>query len=271
MSMSPSTQTKSRCSSSKIQVTILGSGTCVPSLQRSACALLIETDVSKIVLDAGPGTMHRLLEAGTAIFDVDFIFLSHFHPDHSGELVPFLFSNKYPDGEKRRKPLTVGGGKGLGKFVNGLRNVYGHWIELAPGLLKLIEFNNAAADAHHFEDFTLQSIPVAHNPESIAFRITAAEGQSVVYSGDTDFCEDLIDLAQTADLFVCESAFPDDLKTSGHLTPSLAGEIATRAHVRQLILTHFYPECDNADIVKECRKTYAGPLRLAQDLLQISL
>ena len=53
------------------------------------------------------------------------------------------------------------------------------------------------------------------------------------------------------------------------MTPGLAGEIATRANVRKLVLTHFYPECDKADIFSQCRKTYKGPLILAEDLMKI--
>jgi ribonuclease BN (tRNA processing enzyme) len=57
----------------------------------------------------------------------------------------------------------------------------------------------------------------------------------------------------------------------GHLTPSLAGDIATRAGVKKLVLTHFYPECDQANIEQECRKTYDGPLVLAEDLMRIEI
>jgi ribonuclease BN (tRNA processing enzyme) len=78
-------------------------------------------------------------------------------------------------------------------------------------------------------------------------------------------------LARDTDLLICESAFPDQFKVKGHLTPSLAGEIASRANVGKLILTHFYPECDSVNIEKECRKTYSGPLILANDLLKIEL
>jgi ribonuclease BN (tRNA processing enzyme) len=93
----------------------------------------------------------------------------------------------------------------------------------------------------------------------------------VVYSGDTDYSDNLVYLAKDSDLLICESALPDQLKVDGHLTPSLAGKIATRANVKKLVLTHFYPECDQADIEKECRKTYSGPLVLAEDLLKIEL
>jgi len=112
---------------------------------------------------------------------------------------------------------------------------------------------------------------VEHNPESIAFRITGAGGRSVVYSGDTDYSENLIELSKNADLLICESALPDDYRIKGHLTPSLAGAIATRAGVKKLVLTHFYPECDKTDIELECRKTYAGQLVLAEDLMQIEI
>ena len=47
--------------------------------------------------------------------------------------------------------------------------------------------------------------------------------------------------------------------------------MAARASVRRLVLTHFYPECDQADIAAECRKTYAGPLLLAADLMEITV
>ena len=92
-----------------------------------------------------------------------------------------------------------------------------------------------------------------------------------MYSGDTDVCESLVSIARNADLFICESAVPDDQKVDGHLTPSLAGDIASRAGVGQLVLTHFYPECEKADIIQECRKTFSGPLLLAHDLMKLEL
>jgi len=255
----------------EISVTILGSGTCIPSLRRSSCSILTKIRDNFLVFDSGAGTIHKLLENGIEIFEVSFVFYSHFHPDHTGELVPFLFANKYPDGSRRKIPLTLMAGRGFAKFYDNLKNVYGHWIELAPGLLDIVEFDNTGYDIREFDDFKVESLPVDHNPESIAFRITSSGGTSMVYSGDTDFSENLVTLSKDADLLICESALPDELKVKGHLTPSLAGEIADRANVRKLVLTHFYPECDQVDIEKQCRKTYSGPLLLAEDLMKIEL
>ncbi len=258
-------------SQGEITVTILGSGTCVPSLRRSSCSVLMAIAEQKLLFDSGVGTMRRLLEAETTIFEISFVFYSHFHPDHTAEFVPFLFANKYPDGTKRRMPVTVVAGRGFLDFFDKLKQAYGNWIKLAPGLLNILELDNKAYDTRKFEGFTLESLPVAHNDESLAYKITTLGGVSVVYSGDTGFSENLIVLSENADLLICESALPNGFNVDGHLTPSLAGEIATRAKVRKLVLTHFYPECDQVDMEKQCRQTYAGPLLLAEDLMTIAL
>ncbi len=256
---------------SGIKVTILGSGTCVPSLKRSSCSVLMQIGASRLLFDSGPGTMRRLLEAKTTIFDITHLFYSHFHPDHSAEFVPFLFATKYPDGSLRKIPLTVAGGRGLLYFYERLKSVYGQWIELAPDLMEIIEFDNKNADTITFEDFTVNTAPVQHIKESIAFRVISSDGFTAVYTGDTDYTETIIDLAKDADLLICECALPDKLKVEGHLTPSLAGDLATKAGVRKLVLTHFYPQCEEEDIEAECRQTYSGPIVLAEDLMEIEI
>ncbi len=250
------------------RITILGSGTCVPSVKRSACAVMITTGRAVIVMDCGPGTMRRLTETGTAVTDVTHVFFSHFHPDHTGELAPFIFANKYPD-QTRRRPLTVIAGKGFASFYNNYKSVYGHWIELPPDQFRLVEMDAAGGTMTDVTDFSIAALPVAHNPESLAYKITGADGKTIVYSGDTDFTENLVALAKGADLLICEAAFPVEYKVPGHLTPPEAGLMAARAGVRSLVLTHFYPECDQADMLGQCRQTWSGPLALAEDLMKI--
>ena len=254
-----------------MKITILGSGTCVPSLKRSSCSVLIQIDNTMLLFDSGAGTMRRLLEAGVTIDKISYIFYSHLHPDHCGELVPFLFATKYPETYRRRKPFTIVVAKGFADFYEKLKLAYGQWIELAPGLMKIAELDNKGRDHLSCGLFDVDSLPMNHTDGSLAYRITSANGNSVVYSGDTDVCENLVTLASEADVLICESALPDEMKVAGHLTPSLAGQIATEAGVKKLVLTHFYPECDTVDVSAQCRKTYEGPLVLAEDLLEIQL
>jgi ribonuclease BN (tRNA processing enzyme) len=255
----------------KNRVVILGSGTVVPSLKRSTCSVLIEQGQTRLVLDLGAGTMRRLLEAGVRISEVTQILFSHLHPDHTGEFVSFLFATKYPENLRRRTPFRIVGAPGLRDFYEKLKGAYGDWIVLEEGLMEIVELGNAGPDRCSSGELEIVSLPMNHIPSSLGYRVTLPGGFAVAYSGDTDYCENLVSLAEGVDLFICESALPDDRKVTGHLTPSLAGEIATRAGVKRLVLTHFYPECDDADIEGQCRKSYGGPLDLAQDLMSIEI
>jgi ribonuclease BN (tRNA processing enzyme) len=257
--------------SADIVVTVLGSGTCAPSLARSSCSVLVETGGRKWLIDSGAGTLRRLLEAGTTIAELSCLLYSHLHPDHTSDLVPLLFATKYPDGITRREALTIVAGRGFEDFFHRLKGVYGHWIDLGSDMLRIIEMSTAGGDHVRLAGVDLHTAPVEHSPQSVAFRMTGPSGRKLVYSGDTDYSESLIELARGADLLICESAFPESQKVRGHLTPAMAGDIAARAGVRRLMLTHFYPACEQADIEGECRRTYGGPLVLAQDLMRLVL
>ena len=254
--------------SQRINITILGSGTCVPSLQRHSCAALVRGNSIHILLDAGPGTMGQLLKLGVHINDIDMILLSHFHLDHCAEIAPFLFATKYP-GFKRTKSLVLVGGTGIKALFENLNKTYDNTLEIPEGYFQIIELDEKGSLNLNLEGIQLDYISVHHRAESRAYRLTDETGFSVVYSGDTDYSNHLIDLSRESDILICESAFPDEQKVPGHLTPSLAGEIASKANVKKLVLTHFYPECDGVDIKAQCRKTFKGPLVLAQDLLNL--
>jgi ribonuclease BN (tRNA processing enzyme) len=232
---------------------------------------LIEIGQSLLLFDSGAGTMRRLLEAGVTIDRLSHIFYSHLHPDHTGELVTLLFASKYPNTYRRLKPFTIVAAEGFVNFYEKLKFAYGEWIELAPGLLRISELNTKGLDHLDCELFDVDSLPMEHTDMSLAYRITGPNGKSVVYSGDTDLCDNLVTLAKGVDVLICESALPDEMKVPGHLTPSLAGRIATQAGVKKLVLSHFYPECDAVDVFEQCRKTYHGPLVLAEDLTEIGL
>jgi ribonuclease BN (tRNA processing enzyme) len=255
---------------SDITVTVLGSGTCVPSLERSSCSVLVETAGRKWLIDSGAGTLRRLLEAGTTIFELSYLMYSHLHPDHTADLVPLLFATKYPDGG-RTEPLTLIAGRGFADFFQRLRQVYGHWIDIGEDLFKIVEMDTGGRDHLRADGVDIDTAPMEHSPQSVAFRLTGPGGKRLVYSGDTDDSEPLADLARQADLLICEASFPESRKVPGHLTPALAGAIAARAGVRRLMLTHFYPVCAETDIAAECRRTYSGPLILARDLMRVSL
>jgi len=254
-----------------LTLTVLGSGTGIPSLARSSSSIMIEIEGELLLFDVGPGTMRRLLESGITIDRISYLFISHLHPDHTGEFVSLLFAGKYSGMEKRRTPLTIIGAKGLVNFYNGLRRVYGKWIEMAANALVIHEMDKEKRDFMEFDSFDVTTMPMDHIESSIGFRVVLPDGRSLVYTGDTDYCENAVELSRDTDILVCEAAFPDEMKVEGHLTPSLSGKIATESKAGVLVLTHFYPECMGVDIEAQCRDTYKGDLILAEDLMQIEL
>ena len=254
-----------------MKLTILGSGTSVPLPQRASPSIALFADNQFLLLDIGPGTLRQLAIAGLSFEDIDYICISHFHPDHTADLIHFFFATRYPPILRTRKSFSIIAPNGFNKFLTLLKQPYGNWLDLPDGLMGIEELDTSGMDKKGIDSITLFSAPLNHTQHSVGFRIKDSSGKVIVYSGDTGYCEEVVDLARDADILILESSFPDEKEITGHLTPSRAGDIATRSGAKKLLLTHFYPECLRVDIEAQCRKTYQGELILARDLMSLSV
>jgi ribonuclease BN (tRNA processing enzyme) len=249
------------------ELIILGSGTGVPSLKRGSPGLVVATERSRILIDSGPATLRRMLEIGFTYHDMDLLLYTHIHPDHVADLVPFLFASKYSDLPRKRDLLCVGG-PGFRRFFNKIEKVYGSWIDSEFYQLTIKEISRRSL---LFQGLKISAKPMAHLPESVGYRIEFNDGKSLGISGDTDYCRNLVELASEVDLLVLECSFPNDKKVEGHLTPSSAGRIALESRCKRLLLVHFYPACDQTDILKELRDVYSGEIILGEDLMRVRI
>jgi len=249
-----------------MEIYTVGSGTGVPSLRRGSPATVIRTGTSVMLLDSGSGTLRRLLEVDIDFSEIDYLLYSHFHPDHTADLVPFLFASNYGSERKRTRELYLIGHEGIARFYEGLKDVYGQWVIPQGFTLNIMEMKG---EEIAFSDFSLQGFHLEHSDHSIGFRVTTPGGGAVAYSGDTDYCPNLILLAREADLLILECSFPDDRKVEGHLTPSLAGRVAREAGCKRLLLTHLYPPCDDYDVKGAVESQYAGTVVVAEDLMKL--
>jgi ribonuclease BN (tRNA processing enzyme) len=249
------------------QLVVIGSGTGVPSLRRGSPGLVFVSDSSTVLIDSGSGTLRRMLEVGITYRDIDFLLYTHIHPDHVSDLVPILFASKYGDAP-RQKDLICLGGPGFKRYFNKLKRTYGSWIESKAYRLSIKEGTSRPLRFRHMK---ILSKPMAHISESVGFRIELKSGKSIAVSGDTDYCENLIDLASGVDLLILECSFPDEMRVEGHLTPALAGRIASESRCKKLLLTHLYPICDQFDILQACRRVFQGEVILGEDLMRIDL
>jgi ribonuclease BN (tRNA processing enzyme) len=252
----------------KMELIVIGSGTGVPSLRRGSPSLAVKAAGRLLVLDLGSGSLRALLRLGLNFSDIDVLALTHLHPDHVGDLIPFLFATRYGLGYTRREPFRLLAARGFARFYELLKEAFGVWVEAPPGLMELKELAPDAPDEVKEGGLVIRSAPTTHTEGSLAYRVEAG-GRSLVYSGDTDESDSLVDLARGADLLVLEAANP--FKVPGHLTPAEAGRLAARAGVARLLLTHFYPPCDEVDVAALAAQEFGGEVRRAEDGLSLAV
>lgn len=253
-----------------MKLTILGSGTTVPSKERSAPAYLLEVAGKLILLDSGEGTKRRIVEAGKDLLDIDYIFYTHTHVDHVNELPAILWAYNWSE-RKRTRDLPIFAPKGFKKFFKKMNAAFWpQFEEAAKYKVEITELKNKKVEIDGFivktKALDEQGNTLVKN--SIGYRIER-DGKSFVFAGDLGYNEDIIKLAKKADLLLIESAAPVPME--GHLTPSQAGELAAKAKVKKLVLTHFYPAVERIDIEGEAKKTFEGEIVLAEDLLEIEI
>ncbi len=250
-------------------ITVLGSGTAQPLPDRGSPCLLLEQAGRITLLDLGPGALRQLIRVGIPHWAVDQVLVTHFHPDHTGDLVHLLFATRRPEIMSARKPLRLSGPPGFRELIRRLEEVWEPWLTLPEEILTVDELSPDQARAGGMGDHPAGAAWTGHTDSSLAYRLECPSGGSVVYSGDTGSSQDLISLAKNCDLLILECSFPDGGEVAGHLTPASAGELAAAAEARKLLLLHFYPEVLATDIAGACRRAFKGELILGRDLLRI--
>ncbi|MCP4253536.1 MAG: MBL fold metallo-hydrolase [Candidatus Scalindua sp.] len=250
-----------------MKLTILGSGTAIVTARRGSSGYLIKIEDKTLLLDSGSGTLRKIAEASSSFKEVDYAIYTHLHPDHVTDLISLLFALRIPSNYKS-KDLTVIGPAGMKEFYWNLVKVFNYFIEPRGYKLTINELSGNSLD---FENFRLTSSLINHHEGSLAYRVESKEGKSIVYSGDTDYCESIVELARNVDVLLLECSYPKHIKVEGHLNSTLAGRVARESNCKKLILTHFYPICDDYDIMEECGEEFSGEIVLAEDLMTVEV
>ena len=241
-----------------MRLTVLGCSGTFPSPDSPCSGYLVELDGVRLVLDLGNGALGQL-QRSCDLLEVDAVCISHLHADHCLDLVAYSYARRYhPRGAP--PPLPVHGPPGLQDRI--LRS-----YEAPPqdGLQDVYTFGELGPVPLHIGPFTVTNARVEHPVEAYALRVEAG-GRSLVYSGDTARSDALVELARDCDLLLCEASWPSapEPPPGIHLTGREAGEHATRAGARRLVLTHLMPYADPDVLLGEARETYSGPLDLAR-------
>ncbi len=252
-----------------MEITVIGSGTVAPRLSRRQSCVVVEAGGQTSVFDLGSGAVRGMVRAGLDPFAVDRIFFTHFHPDHTVDVVPLMFAMKYGAEEEREKPLYLHGPEPFRSFFDVITAVWGEWM-IGDYPTEVAELPHECPSPLDLPGFRLGWAPAEHRPESIAYRLEG-EGGAFVYTGDTEYAETVVELARDAHTLLIECSFPDEMTVPGHLTPSGVARIAREAAARRVVLTHIYPQADGLDLVAEVGRSFDGEILVAEDGLKISV
>lgn len=292
------TQASESCDA-PVTVQVLGSGGPELETRRASSAYLVWIDgKARALVDIGGGAALRFGESGARMEDLDAIFLSHLHVDHSADLPALIKSSWFTD---RDRPLPIYGPadnrimpstvafistlfdpeRGSYRYLGALlKPPSGDPYKLDPLDVRRMPTKDGKPDVgpveiHAFQNSRYRAVasPVEHGPiPALAWRIEAG-GKRIVFSGDMNGQGGGLELlAHDADLLVAHNALPEDssdrVALALHMPPSVIGRIAQQAGVRRLVLSHRMLRSlgHEQQTLEAVRKSYAGPVSFADDL-----
>jgi ribonuclease BN (tRNA processing enzyme) len=219
-----------------VRLVVIGSSPAWPNAGSAHSGYVVESEGRRLLLDCGPGVLGRLRER-EAWPAVEAIAITHFHLDHWGDLVPWVWGSFYRRGQGDERPelWVYRGGRA---FLEELGARLGF-----PDMFERT-FDVSEYDAETpFRAAGLEVLPVRlphYRLETYGFRVTNGTA-TLAYTGDTGPSERIAELARDADLFVCEATLETgvaDGEPRGHLSADEALDAYAASHARNLLLTH---------------------------------
>lgn len=298
-----------------MEVVFLGTSGCVPTKERNLSSILIEYLGEMFLFDCGEGTQRQMRFADINFMRIDNVFLTHLHADHFLGLGGLIQSMDFmkrsrvlhiygPTGTKE----TIEKLLSLGTFQMDSMKVETH--EVTSGIVKESErYTISCTKTKHTRDslaYCLEEKPKRRFLKEKALKLGIPEGRlfsrlqsgetieykgkkftpddvlsepikgrKIVYSGDTQPCEAVIQLAADADILIHDGTFSqEDIDAEDRILHSSAyeaAEVAKKANVKKLYLTHIsqrYP--DTKKLEEEAKKVFPESY-IAEDLLRIKV
>lgn len=285
-------------------------------LKRAETSSLVLVDDTPYLVDCGYGALRNLVACGIGYLSLSTIFFTHLHDDHTADL-PALLTHQWTG--NRMEPTNIYGPFGTEAMVEGALAFFKANTEIRivdegrkvrPE--SLMHGHDLAATgkpalAYKDDKVTVTSIENAHFPprskarmpyRSLAYRFET-KGRSIVFSGDSAYSENLVELARNADVYVSEimaqriydqmvarakeeadKGNPNNMYrhvADTHSTPADVGRTAREAKVKTLVLNHLIPGASNVGqldfpvttFIDGVRKEFDGEIIVGEDLMVI--
>jgi ribonuclease Z len=278
-----------------MKLTLLGTGTPTPSLQRRGAGQVVQCGDDAILIDCGAGILHRLVEAGYDRLNLSRIAFTHLHSDHVSGLMDVLWAGWI--GRRWQTPPAIYGPPGTRHFVDHLIEAMSYDIDVRVG--PVLQREELVPHVEEFDegwrvsggDWQLSAFRVEHMPVDQAFGFRIDQGAaSVVISGDTKACDNLALHAKDASLLVHEVFWSQGLRQIAaaatdpeerarfqlletyHTPSDQVGKVAAKANAQHLVLSHIIRSRGNPDdFAADISPDYGGKLTVGEDLMSFEV
>ncbi|HJS31763.1 MAG TPA: MBL fold metallo-hydrolase [Alphaproteobacteria bacterium] len=275
-----------------MDLTLLGTGCPQVDTRRYGPANLVRAAGLTFLVDCGSGTTQRLLSAGSSGAAIDAVFLTHLHSDHIVDLYQLIVSSWH---QGRDRPQRVFGPSGTRRYVDGLLALWKPELDLriaherrpSTAALEVQVVEYAHGEIWRDGGVAVRAVEVRHQPVRFAYGfVFEASGRRLAFSGDTAYSPELIAAARGADVLVHECFIHREMPlvagvrtaetlaavASYHTLSHEVGKVAREAAVGCLVLNHFVPvRFDQAALLAEVRRDFAGPIVVGEDLMRLDL
>lgn len=243
-----------------MRLTVLGCAGSFPGPEAACSAYLVQAEGFSLLLDFGTGSLGAL-QRYAGLHAIDAVLLTHLHADHILDACSYVVVRRYaPDGQLPPLPVYAPAGA-----AERLAAAYAS-TEEERELDDVYTFYGLQPGTFPIGPFRVTVDQVDHPVETYGVRLEHGES-TLAYSSDTAPCDPLLRLAHGADLFLCEASYLDGAPNPPglHMTGREAGEVAAKAGVGRLLLTHLVAAWGSeAQTLEEASLAFAGPVEIVR-------
>ncbi len=217
----------------------------------------------KLLLDCGPHTLLQLRKQQQDLKEIELVFLSHFHGDHTLGLPALLLASRE---ENRVEELKIFGPSGLREKIEDLLEIsYRKTIEDLSFELDTFEVPDLKQGTTH-KDYKLEFAQTTHSIECCSIAISKS-GEKMTYTSDGAPTEDTVSIASDSDILIAE-AYGEGF--SGHSSAVKAAELAFRSHSKSLALVHISRNKNGAEELEKAKRRFKNAF-LPTDSLTVTI
>ena len=241
-----------------IEFTVLGNYGPYATAQGACSGYLLNANGFQIMLDCGNGSFSKLQKYGD-YNKLGILILTHLHPDHYSDIYCLRQALRYQIQEgKRKEPLYVYLPEGPEHLVEEIKS----WNDV----FAVISLQEAQKAVNDFNLFQLRFFPVQHQIPAYGVQFSVGDQPLLTYTGDTGWFSGLETYCRDSEYLLAEASLREyELAQRGqyHMTARQAAMLAQNSGVKNLVLTHFFPELNLHQLQREAEQNFDGKIHMS--------